>query len=121
MKKRIIVQDNGFTVLEIILAITIIAIGLFAVIGMIAAVAKGNRHSKRITTATTMAQDKIEYFKKIGYNNIAGTSTVSPEYYLVATVDTGTNTKSITINVYWNPATATSSYKTEVKTIIAKE
>ncbi|MEP9412348.1 MAG: hypothetical protein HRF42_13305 [Candidatus Brocadia sp.] len=123
-KKQITVQDNGFTILEIILSVTIIAIGLFAVIGTVTAVIKGNKHSKRITTATAMAQDKIEYFKRMDYNSIIGTSTVSPDYYLVASVENDTplsNTKTVTISVYWNPATTTSSYKAEVKTIIAKE
>lgn len=124
MKKRFLVQDNGFTVLEVLLAIVIIVIGLFAVLSMVTTVIKGNRHSKRVTTATTMAQDKIEYFKKAGYTNVTGTSTVSSDYYLVASVEDNTphnNTKTITINVYWSPATSTSFYKVEVKTIIAKE
>jgi len=76
MKKRFLVQDNGFTVLEVLLAIVIIVIGLFAVLSMVTTVIKGNAHSKRVTTATTMAQDKIEYFKKAGYTNVTGTSRI---------------------------------------------
>lgn len=116
--------DNGFTMLEIILAIAIIAIGLFTVMIMVITVSKGNTYSKNITTATTMAQDKLEYFKKIDYSSIAGTSTltgISIVYYLVANVDTGMNTKTITIDVYWNPATATSSHKVQLKTIRAED
>jgi type IV pilus assembly protein PilV len=108
-------------VLEIILAIAIIAIGLFTVMSMVTIVTKGNTYSKRVTTATTMAQDMIEYYKKVGYSNISGTSTVSADYYLVSTVATSTNTKFISVNVYWNPATGTSSHKVELKTIIAEE
>ena len=124
MKKPINKHDDGFTVLEAMFAIAIIAIGLFAAMSMVTAVIKGNTHSKSITTATTMAQDKLEYFKKIDYSSIAGISTLtgtSTVYYLVANVDTGTNTKTITIDVYWNPATATSSRKVELKTIRAED
>lgn len=124
MQKPLPGHDDGFTVLETILAIAIIAIGLFAVMSMVTIVTKGNTYSKSVTTATTMAQDKMEYFKKIDYSGVTGTSTVSgisPVYYLLANVDTGVKTKTITVDVYWNPATSTSSHKVELKSIIAEE
>ncbi|KAB2836915.1 MAG: prepilin-type N-terminal cleavage/methylation domain-containing protein [Candidatus Brocadia sp.] len=123
-QKPITEYDDGFTVLEVIFAIAIITIGLFAAMSMVTIVTTGNTHSKSITTATTMAQDKLEYFKKIDYSSIAGTSLLtgtSTVYYLVADVVTSTNTKTITVDVYWNPATATSSHKVELKTIRAED
>lgn len=119
-------NNKGFMMIEVILAIAIIAIGLFAVMSLTTIVVKGNTHSKMVTTATTLAQDKIEYFKGVGYDNVSGTETVPPgypDYYLRAIVqdDTpGTNTKTITVNVYWNPGTTTSIHKVELKTILAK-
>lgn len=124
MQKRSIVHNDGVTLMETILTIAIIAIGLFAVMGAVTIVIKGNTHSKRVTTATTMAQDKMEYFKKVDYNDVLGTSTVTTEYYLVAVVQNNTpvaNTKTITVNVYWDPADATSSHKVELQTILAEE
>lgn len=124
MQKRLILHNDGVTLIENILAIAIIAIGLFSVMSVVTIVIKGNTHSKRVTTATTMAQDKMEYFKKVDYNNVLGTSTVTTDYYLVAVVQNNTpvaNTKTITVNVYWNPADATSSHKVELQTILAEE
>jgi len=124
MPKRFILHNDGATLMETILAIAIIAIGLFSVMSVVTIVTKGNTYSKSVTTATTMAQDKMEYFKKVDYSNVSGTSTVTTDYYLVAVVqyDTPvTNTKTITVNVYWDPATATSSHKVELQTILAKE
>ncbi|MFO0795745.1 MAG: hypothetical protein U0586_16970 [Candidatus Brocadiaceae bacterium] len=48
MQKRFTGHDDGFTVLEIMLTITIIAIGLFTVMSMITIVAKGNKQSKSV-------------------------------------------------------------------------
>lgn len=87
------------------------------------AVIKGNRQIKGVTTATTLAQDKMEYFKGIGYDNISGTSTVHPGYYLTATVQNnipGANMKTVTVDVYWNPGTTTSKHKMTLQTIFAK-
>ena len=124
MPKRFILHNDGATLMETILAIAIIAIGLFSVMSVVTIVTKGNTHSKRVTTATTMAQDKMEYFNKVDYSDVLGTSTVTTDYYLVAVVqnDTpGANTKTITVNVYWDPADATSSHKVELQTILAEE
>ena len=124
MPKRFILHNDGATLMETILAIAIIAIGLFSVMSVVTIVTKGNTYSKSVTTATTMAQDKMEYFKKVDYSNVSGTSTVTTDYYLVAVVqyDTPvTNTKTITVNVYWDPAEATSSHKVELQTILAEE
>jgi len=109
--------------IEVILAIALIAIGLFAVMSLTTIVIKGNTQSKKVTTAITLAQDKMEYFKGIGYDNISGTYTVSNDYYLEALVQNnipGTNTKTVTVDVYWNPGTTTSSHKVTLQTIFAK-
>ena len=116
-------NDKGFLMIEVILAIAIIAIGLFAVMSLATVVIKGNTQSKKATTAITLAQDKMEYFKGIGYDNISGTYTVSNDYYLEALVQNdipGTNTKTVTVDVYWNPGTTTSNHKVTLQTIFAK-
>lgn len=116
-------KDKGFLLIEVILAIALIAVGLFAVMSLATAVIKGNTQSKKVTTAIILAQDKMEYFKGISYDNISGTYTVSNDYYLEALVQNnipGTNTKTVTVDVYWNPGTATSSHKVTLQTIFAK-
>lgn len=129
-------SDKGFLMIEVILAIAIIAIGLFAVMSLATAVIKGNTQNKKVTTAITLAQDKMEYFKGIEYNNISGTSTFYTEalvqknipgtdttYYLNTLVQNdipGTNTKTVTVDVYWNPGTSTSNHKLTLQTIFAK-
>jgi type IV pilus assembly protein PilV len=114
---------KGFLMIEVILAIAILAVGLFAVMSLATIVIKGNAHSKMVTTATTLAQDKMECFKGISYDNISGTYTVSNDYYLEALVQNNipsTNTKTVTVGVYWNPGTATSSHKVTLQTIFAE-
>jgi len=96
---------------------------LFSVMSVVTIVTKGNTHSKRVTTATTMAQDKMEYFQKVDYSNVLFTTTVTTDYFLEAFVQNDTpvaNTKTIYVNVYWDPANLSSSHKVELQTILAE-
>jgi hypothetical protein len=73
----------------------------------------------------------MEDFKRMGYDDVdvdvdvySGTNTYyDTDYYLEATVqaDTpATDTKTIKVDVYWDPATPASGHKVELKTIIAQ-
>jgi len=116
-------NDKGFLMIEAILAIALIAIGLFAVMSLATAVIKGNTQSKNATAAITLAQDKMEYFRGVGYDNITGTSSAYNDYYLQTLVQNNVpsaNMKTVMVDVYWNPGTPTSNHKVTLETIFAK-
>ncbi len=123
-------NNKGFTLIEIMISIAIIAIGIFAVMSLIITVMKGNTLSKRVTTATTIAQGKMEDFKSMDYDSVVddpGTDTATAYdtvYYWEANVEDdtpATDTKTITVDVYWSSGgTDTTHNNVEMKTIIAK-
>lgn len=119
-------HDNaGFSLIEIMISIAIIAIGLFAVMSVLIIVVKGNAHSNKSTTAVTLAQDKLEDFRNMDYDEITGTYTIynNPDYYLEVTVGNDTpivNTKTVAVSVYWNPGTSTSVHNVQLKTIFTQ-
>ncbi len=123
-------NNKGFTLIEIMISIAIIAIGIFAVMSLIITVMKGNTLSKRVTTATTIAQGKMEDFKSMDYDSVVddpGTDTATAYdtvYYWEANIEDdtpATDTKTITVDVYWSSGgTNTTHNNVELKTIIAK-
>ncbi len=132
-------KNSGFTLIEIMISIAIIAIGIFAVMSLIIIVMKGNTLSKRVTTATTIAQEKMEDFKRMGYDKIdvdvdvySDTETAYDiDYYHKVTVtpdDPAIDTKTIGVGIFWNPPGTTTTdtpptpnkHNVELKTIIAK-
>ena len=113
MKKKL-GNQKGFTLLEILVAITLMAVALLGMAGLTAALVQGNDFSKRLTTASTLAQDKLEDMTKLGYGNTATTDTTVTEGYntipnytaykrvTFTDVDSpAAGMKTITVSVFW--------------------
>ena len=100
-------EQNGFTLLEVIIALFIFSIGLLAVASMQMTAIKGNYFSGTLTEATSWAGDQMETLMSLPYADpdlAAGSSTQEGIYTIawsVADDDTTNNTKTITITVTW--------------------
>ena len=62
--------ESGFTLLEVIIAISILTFGLLAVASMQLTAIRGNYNASNITEATTVAQDRLELFLSQPYNKL---------------------------------------------------
>jgi prepilin-type N-terminal cleavage/methylation domain-containing protein len=103
-------RDNeaGFTLLEVIAAVSILTVGLLAVASMQTAAIQGNDKAYRVTEAATWAQNRIETLVGLPYNDPLldpGTGKADPTpptpngYSITYNVDDGpvVNTKRITV------------------------
>jgi prepilin-type N-terminal cleavage/methylation domain-containing protein len=108
---------KGFTLVEVMIAVFVLTVALLGLISVTVMIIKGNDFSRRMTTATTLAKDKIEQVKKAPYNTIsAGTTTdylnidssagATGAYFtriLTVTDNTPTtNMKTVQVVVNWN-------------------
>lgn len=103
-------NNKGFSLIELLIGLVILAIGLLAIAGMQITAIKGNYFSSSLTQATILAQDKMEFLKNLGYTDvtlISGNDTITPSGTTLTftrvwtVVDTATTLKTITVTVQW--------------------
>lgn len=99
-------NEKGFTLLEIIMAVSILSIGILAVASMQGAALKGDSFAQSRTEGSTYGQDMLEELLTIPYddaklNNNATDSVDDGDYRTEYLVVDGTilNTKKITVTV----------------------
>lgn len=123
---RALGNDSGFTLYEVLVAMAVFAIGLLGITALTLSIVRGNTFSNQITTATTLAQDKLEDIKRLGFAAAAaGTENYNSitnygSYKRVTTV-TGTPTvkpvtKTVTVTVFWKADT----HQVALSTILAQ-
>lgn len=62
-------NHRGFTLIEVLVGLTILAIGLLGIAGMQITSVKGNFFSKNLTQASYVAQDRLEFLKNLPISN----------------------------------------------------
>ena len=100
--------ERGFTFIEVLQALTLSAIGLLALSSLTMGTIHANSKAKRITTAATLAEAKMEDIRALDYAAVAaGTDSVTEtgvDYARTWTVCTDCpihGTKEITLTVQW--------------------
>jgi type IV pilus assembly protein PilV len=105
-KKEVLADSRGFSLVEILFALTIFAIGILAVASMQVAAMTGSSKANGDTEAATWAVDKMEDLMTTDYDDIngSGSPTTQGAYTVSWTVASDTpfsDTKTVTVNVTW--------------------
>ena len=118
---RRVQNAKGFTLIEILIAVTLLTIGLLGMAGLTVGIMRGNSLSSEVTAATALTQDRMEDIKRLGYINTAGSSEAYNSilgyaaYRRVTTVDIdtpGVGMKTVTVTVYWKSDAASIAVET---------
>ena len=96
------INNQGFTLIEVIFALSIFSIGILAVSTLAISSVNSNASSRRITEATTLAEDRLERLMTSPYDTLSDGQTQKGDYAISWTVfedDIVDQSKSITVTV----------------------
>ena len=120
-----ICSNAGFTLVESLLTLAIMSMSLLALAGFQITVLRGNALARRMTTAVSIAEQRLEQLKNISYTNIqaeAATQVTASnlQFTRQVTVTNGPlpNTKSVSVLVSWQDQAKT--YTLPIATIIGQ-
>jgi type IV pilus assembly protein PilV len=128
-------NDQGFTMLELLIAIAILAIGLLGLATLQSTSIQGNRDSKEMTTAVFLAEKKMEELKSSPFNaaplnigsstdsnnpmNGSGTSGgIFNRSWTIQRYLSSNNMKQVTVSVSW--AISGKSHSVSLDTVVSK-
>jgi len=106
--------NAGFTLVESMLTLAIMSMSLLALAGLQITALRGNALSRRITTAASIAEQRIEQLKNTSYANIqaeAATQVTASNLHftrqVIVTNGPLPNTKSVSVLVSWQDQSKT--------------
>jgi type IV pilus assembly protein PilV len=113
-------REAGFSLVEVLVALTILSVGLLALLVFQVTAVRGNAVAAKWTVATELCQDRLERFRHVGWGNIVSsnpagfsTSPLSPQYgNLPAAAGDTTTVRGTPYHRVWYVADTTPSLKT---------
>ncbi len=63
-------SDKGFTIIEVLIAISLLSVGILAVGSLMGTSIKTSSYSQALTQANNLAQERLETLQSIDYNNL---------------------------------------------------
>ena len=125
-------KSGGFTLTEVLIAVVILSVGFLGLSAMTIATTKSLAFSNRLTTATTLAQERVEEIKHASYTSVTSANypledynTIPgyPRYSRTVTINNDSpmpNTKTVIVMTSWKRDTGSSPYNVTLKTVLNK-
>ena len=107
------VTSRGFTLIEILVSLVILSVSLLAMAGLMVTTTKNTSFGGRMTEAATFAQDRLEEFKAMRWQDIPlvpgsdlKTGSTGINYGRNWSVVSNGNLRTLTVTTNWNDQTS---------------
>lgn len=127
-------SEDAFSLIELLTAMVILAIGLLGTAALTTGVVRGNLSSKNLTTATAIARSCLEENRRVGYASagsvpaggsnrcVVGTTTIvsgGVSFARTLAIDSAvSNMKTLTVTVNWSEGSV-GTKSLSLKTVMA--
>jgi len=106
--RKSIVKSDGFTRIEMFIALVILAFAMVALAGLMVTTTRNNSFSGYMAEAATLAQDKLEEFRAVPWDGISsgedqkkGTNGVNYQRTWNVVTNTHGTLKTVILDVKW--------------------
>jgi prepilin-type N-terminal cleavage/methylation domain-containing protein len=119
-------KEKGFTLVEVMIAVMVLAVAFLAMYQMQAMAVRGNETGNQVTIATVLAQDKMEEIRNTAYDNVISINFPAENYGMVpnypqfrreVTVTENGRMKTVRVSVLWK---VVRTYRVTVDTILTQ-
>jgi len=119
-------KEKGFTLVEVLIAVMVLAVAFLAMYQMQAMAVRGNETANQVTIATMLAQDKMEEIRNTNYDDVTNLNFPTENYGMVpnfpqfrreVTVTENGRIKTVRVNVLWK---VVRTYRVTVDTFLTK-
>lgn len=115
-------QKEGFTLIEVLISMVILAIGLLSMAAMQITAIQANAHAIHVSEATCLVQDILDEYQKMDYDNLVDEDVTRDIYTATAHVEHNTpasNMKKITVTAKWQ--TGSKNHQIVFGTVVTKK
>ena len=101
-------NSKGFTLIEVLITLVIMAVSLLALAGLMATTTRSNAAGGHITEASTLAQDRLEELRAVQWDNIPvgaasdqRSGSTGMNYVRNLNVQQNGSLKTVTVTISW--------------------
>jgi prepilin-type N-terminal cleavage/methylation domain-containing protein len=124
---KVLKRSKGFSLIEVLIAMLILAISLLALAGLMVTTTRNNSFGGHMTEAATFAQDKLEQLRAApwasiipGADTVVGATGISyARNWIVANNPNG-DQAWVTITMNWTDPTANTAHSISLRAVVSQ-